>query len=92
VLRDREELRPRVESLLDDREQLQVVLRASSQPAKALKLTALQLSPFFREADRFLLVATDRRWLVLESEQERYRGALTDACCGPRCRGAPLAE
>jgi hypothetical protein len=77
VLRDRDELRPRIDPLLEDGEHLQVVLRASSRPAKAVKLVTLQAWPFFREADRFLLAATDRRWLVLESARERHTGHLT---------------
>ncbi len=77
VLRDREEVRPRVEPLLDAGEHLDVVIPASSRPAKAVKLVAMEVWPFFHEKDRFLLVATDRRWLVLESEKEQQRGALS---------------
>jgi hypothetical protein len=76
VLRDVEELRPRVTPFLEPGEQLQVVLRASSRPAKALKVLASQAWLVFHERDKFLLVATDRRWLVLESEQERFEGEL----------------
>jgi hypothetical protein len=54
-----------------------VVLRASSRPAKAVKLVAMQAWPFFRERDRFLLVATDRRWAVLHSEREGHAGTLS---------------
>ncbi len=30
--------------------------------------------PFFREHDRYLLVATDRRWLLAQTRRERWRG------------------
>jgi hypothetical protein len=76
VLRDREELRPRVEPFLEPGESLDVAIRASSRPAKVVKLVAMEAWPFFHEKDKFLLVATDRRWLVLESAQERFEGAL----------------
>ena len=76
VLRDREEFRPRIEPLLDPGESLDVVIRASSRPAKAVKLIAMTAWPFFHEKDKFLLVATDRRWLVVESAQEKFEGDL----------------
>lgn len=76
VLRDREELRDRVAPFLEADEHLDVVLRASSRPAKALKLVAMEAWPFFHEKDKFLLVATDRRWLVLESDREGFEGPL----------------
>jgi hypothetical protein len=77
VARDIEELRPRVEPFLGPDEQLQVVLRASPRPPMGAKVAAATVWPFFREEDRILLVATDRRWLVLESAKERFRGELT---------------
>jgi hypothetical protein len=76
VLRDTLELRPRVQPLLEQGEQLDVVIRASSRPAKAVKLVAMEAWPFFHEKDKFLLVATDRRWVVLESEKEGFEGSL----------------
>lgn len=84
VLRDTEELRPRIEPFLADGEQLQVVLRASDRPAKAVKVALMEAWPFFREHDTFLLVATDRRWLVLESAAPRYAGTLTVRSEHPR--------
>jgi hypothetical protein len=77
VVRDVEELRPRVEPFLGPGEQLQVVLRASPRPPMGAKAAAATVWPFFREEDRILLVATDRRWLVLESAKGRFRGELT---------------
>ena len=76
VLRDREELRPRLEPFLEDGESLDVAIRASSRPAKAVKMVAMEAWPFFHEKDKFLLVATDRRWLVLESAKEKFEGDL----------------
>jgi hypothetical protein len=76
VVRDVEEMRPRVEPFLGDGEQLQVVLRASDRIGKGLKGAAATVWPFFREGDRFLLVASDYRWQVLESTKERFRGRL----------------
>src|SRR6476469_3870017 len=84
VLRDREELRPRVEPFLVEGETLQVILRASSRPAKALKVAAVEAWPFFHEKDKFLLVATDRRWLVLESSKEKFQGDLSVRATFPR--------
>jgi len=77
VARDTAELLPRVAPLLDDGEQVDVILRASDRPAKAVKVVAAGVWPFFKEHDRFLLVATDRRWLSLESAREDFAGALT---------------
>jgi hypothetical protein len=76
VLRSREELRPRVAPFLDPGERLDVVIPASSRPGRAVKAVAAAVWPFFRENDRYLLVATDRRWLVLESSAEKYAGSL----------------
>lgn len=76
VLRAREELRPRVAPFLDEGESLDVVIPASSRPGRAVKAAAAAVWPFFREKDRYLLVATDRRWLVLESSAEKYAGSL----------------
>jgi hypothetical protein len=78
VLRSREELRPRVVPFLDPGESLDVVIPASSRPGRAVKAVAAALWPFFHEKDRFLLVATDRRWLVLESSEEQYAGSLRE--------------
>jgi hypothetical protein len=77
VARDVEELRRRVEPFLGPDERLQVVLRASPRPPMGAKAATATVWPFFREEDRILLVATDRRWLVLESAKERFRGELT---------------
>lgn len=77
VVRDVEELRPRVEPFLAPGEQLQVVLRASPRPPMGAKAAAATVWPFFRDKDRILLVASDHRWLVLESAKERFRGKLT---------------
>jgi hypothetical protein len=77
VVRDVEELRPRVEPFLAPGERLQVVLRASPRPPMGAKAAAATVWPFFRDKDRILLVATDRRWIVLESAKERFRGDLT---------------
>jgi hypothetical protein len=76
VLRSREELRPRVTPFLDAGESLDVVIPASSRPGRAVKAVAAAVWPFFHERDRYLLVATDRRWLVLESSREKYAGSL----------------
>lgn len=84
VLRDREDLRPRIAPFLEAGESLQVVLRASSRPAKALKVAAVEAWPFFHEKDKFLLVATDRRWLVLESAKEKFEGDLDVRATFPR--------
>jgi hypothetical protein len=76
VVRDTHEVRPHVTPFLEPGEQLQVVLRGSSRPAMGVKLVMAEVWPFFRDRARFLLVATDRRWLVLESAKERHRGDL----------------
>jgi hypothetical protein len=76
VLRAREEIRPRVAPFLDPGESLDVVIPASSRPGRAVRAVAAGVWPFFRERDRYLLVATDRRWLVLESSRERHEGDL----------------
>jgi hypothetical protein len=77
VLRSREELRPRVTPFLDPGESLDVVIPASSRPGRAVRAAAATVWPFFREKDRYLLVATDRRWLVLESSREQRKGDLS---------------
>lgn len=77
VLRSREEARPRVTPFLDEGETLDVVIPASSRPGRAVRAAAAAVWPFFHEKDRFLLVATDRRWLVLESSREQLRGDLS---------------
>jgi hypothetical protein len=78
VVRDVEEMRPRVEPepFLGDGEQLQVVLRASERVGKGPKVAAAAVWPFRRESGRYLLVASDYRWQVLESSRERFRGRL----------------
>jgi hypothetical protein len=76
VLRAREEIRPRVAPFLEPDESLDVVVPASSRPGRAVKAAASVVWPFFHEWDRYLLVATDRRWLVLESSREKYTGDL----------------
>jgi hypothetical protein len=77
VLRSREDLRPRVSPYLDEGESLDVVIPASSRPGRAVRAAAAAVWPFFHEKDRYLLVATDRRWLVLESSREQLRGDLS---------------
>jgi hypothetical protein len=84
VLRAREEIRPRVQPFLEPDESLDVVIPASSRPGRALKALAATAWPFFHEKDRYLLVATDRRWLVLESAREQLRGALHVRAALPR--------
>lgn len=76
VLRSREELRPRVAPFLEPGESLDVVVPASSRPGRAVRSAAAAVWPFFHERDRFFLVATDRRWLVLESSREQRCGDL----------------
>ncbi len=76
VVGSREELRPRVTPFLEQGESLDVVIPASSRPGRAVKAAVAAVWPFFREHDRYLLVATDRRWLVLESAEEKYAGDL----------------
>ena len=53
-----------------------MAIPASSRPGRAVRAAAATVWPYFRERDRYLLVATDRRWLVLESPRERLRGDL----------------
>jgi hypothetical protein len=77
VLRSREEIRPRVAPFLEPGESLDVVIPASSRPGRAVRAAAATVWPFFHEKDRYLLVATDRRWLVLESAREQLRGELS---------------
>jgi hypothetical protein len=76
VLRSREELRPRLATFLDPGESLDVAIPASSRPGRAVRAAAAAVWPFFHEKDRYLLVATDRRWLVLESTREQLKGEL----------------
>jgi hypothetical protein len=77
VLRSREEVRPRVAPFLEPGESLDVVIPASSRPGRAVRAAAATVWPFFHEKDRYLLVATDRRWLVLESSREQVKGDLS---------------
>jgi hypothetical protein len=84
VLRAREEIRPRVAPFLSDGESLDVAIPASSRPGRVVRAVAAGVWPFFRERDRYLLVATDRRWLVLESARERQRGDLRVRAALPR--------
>jgi hypothetical protein len=84
VLRAREEIRPRIAPFLSDGESLDVALPASSRPGRALRAVAAGVWPFFHERDRYLLVATDRRWLVLESSAEQLRGDLSERATLPR--------
>jgi hypothetical protein len=76
VLRDMDEVRPHVTPFLEPGEELQVVLRVSSRPAMGVKLLIMEVWPFFRDRAKFLLVATDQRWLVLESAREHHKGKL----------------
>jgi hypothetical protein len=76
VLRAREEIRPRVAPFLGPDESLDVVIPASSRLGRAVKAAAAAVWPFFHDRDRFLLVATDHRWLVLESSKEHHLGNL----------------
>jgi hypothetical protein len=84
VLRAREEIRPRVAPFLSADESLDVAIPASSRPGRAVRAAAAGVWPFFHERDRFLLVATDRRWLVLESSREQLRGDLSVRASLPR--------
>jgi hypothetical protein len=84
VLRAREEIRSRVAPYLGDGESLDVAIPASSRPGRAVRAVAAGVWPFFHERDRFLLVATDRRWLVLESSAEQLRGDLRERASLPR--------
>jgi hypothetical protein len=77
VLRSREEIRPRVARFLDADESLDVAIPASSRPGRAVRAAAAAVWPFFSEKDRYLLVATDHRWVVLESSREQLRGDLS---------------
>ncbi|MCW2791316.1 MAG: hypothetical protein JWO76_414 [Nocardioides sp.] len=78
VVRDTADLAPRVQPFLEPGEQFQVGVRASSRPAQAVQLAIAEAWPFLAAKDKFLLVATDRRWLVLESKKEQLRGDLTE--------------
>jgi hypothetical protein len=84
VLRAREELRPRLTAFLADGEDLDVAIPASSRPGRAVRAITAGVWPFFHERDRYLLVATDRRWLVLESSRERLAGDLRERASLPR--------
>jgi hypothetical protein len=84
VLRAREEIRPRVAPFLAAGESLDVAIPASSRPGRAVRAVAAGVWPFFHEHDRFLLVATDQRWLVLESAAEQLRGELHERVTLPR--------
>jgi hypothetical protein len=84
VLRAREELRPRVAPFLGQGEALDVGIPASSRPGRAVRAVAAGVWPFFSERDRYLLVATDRRWVVLESSKEQLRGDLHERASLPR--------
>lgn len=84
VLRAREELRPRIASFLAEGEELDVAIPASSRPGRAVRAVAATVWPFFREHDRYLLVATDHRWLVLESSREQLGGDLRERASLPR--------
>jgi hypothetical protein len=84
VLRAREEIRPRIEAFLADGESLDVAIPASSRPGRAVRAVAAGVWPFFHERDRYLLVATERRWLVLESSREQLRGDLHERASLPR--------
>jgi hypothetical protein len=77
VLRSREEVRPLVAHFLEPGESLDVVIPASSRPGRAMRAAVATVWPFFHEKDRYLLVATDRRWLVLESSREQVKGDLS---------------
>ncbi|SOD72386.1 hypothetical protein SAMN05892883_1785 [Jatrophihabitans sp. GAS493] len=80
----REKWRAEVAAFLQPGEELQSVILASSRPGTALRVVATELWPFFADKNKFLLIATDRAWLVLESRSERWRGALTLRYRGPR--------
>jgi hypothetical protein len=84
VLRMRDEWRPRLTAFLEPDETLDVVLHASAGPARGVRLLRDTVWPFLRSHDRFLLVATDRRWIVVESERERWRGDLHARASFPR--------
>lgn len=84
VVRSVAEMRPRVEQFLEPGEQFQVWVGASWRRSQAVKLMVDTVFPFVPESAKVVLVATDRRWLVLQSAKERYRGALTEVSAFPR--------
>jgi hypothetical protein len=83
-LRAHEELRQRIAPFLAEGEEVDVAIPASARPGRALRAIAVGIWPFFHERDRFLLVATDRRWVILESSRERLRGDLRERASLPR--------
>lgn len=84
VLRSTDEMRPRVEPLLEDGEQFQVWVGASWGRPRAVRMAIDHFWPFGPGQDTAVLVATDRRWLVLRSKREQYAGELTEIASFPR--------
>ena len=84
VLRSVEEMRPRVSPFLEDGEQLQVWVGASWGRPRAVRMAIDHFWPFLSEQSTAVLVATDRRWLVLRSTKEQYAGDLTEVASFPR--------
>lgn len=82
LLADREAMLPVVAPFMEPGELLQVVVRARGQRPLGAWLAMTYVWPFMSDKSRYLLVATDRAWLVLEGRQRwrgpfrlRYRGA-----------------
>ncbi|MEX0428279.1 hypothetical protein AB3X52_11675 [Nocardioides sp. DS6] len=84
VLRSVEEMRPRVEPFLETGEQFQVWVGGSWGRPRAVRMAIDHFWPFLSEQATVVLVATDRRWLVLRSKREQYAGRLTEVASFPR--------
>ena len=81
-----EEWRERVAALLAPGERLQVVIRAIQLAAASALRTVANLQPVHRNRARYLLVATDRSWVVLQSHRENWDGPLRVLYRGDRAR------
>ncbi len=81
-----EEWRERVGALLAPGERLHVVIRAVQLPGANPLRTVANLQPVHRNRARYLLVATDRSWVVLQSRHENWAGPLRVLCRGDRAR------
>jgi hypothetical protein len=81
-----EQWRERVGALLAPGERLQVVIRAVQLPGANALRTVVNLQPVHRNRARYLLVATDRSWVVLQSRHENWDGPLRVRYRGDRIR------
>jgi hypothetical protein len=81
-----EEWRERVDALLAPGEQLQVVIRAIELADAASLRVVLNLQPVHRNRARYLLAATDRSWVLLQSHDENWAGPLRVVYRGDRVR------